>query len=189
MKAKLVQGPADLRRRVRLRRGDIRTVKLSSGGAPLQAELIIAPFNVVLHLYSRADFARFLNRVRQHLSPTGRFVFDFSVPRPGDLQRNPERRYAAGKVWDSISETELRAYERFEYDPLRQLLVVWTELQRPDGTVIATEPLAHRQIFPQEMMGILETAGFGVVRTWQNFAAPNPGEPLDSLAFECQPAG
>ena len=58
--------------------GDMTDFKLEQ-----QFQLIIAPFNALMHLYSLADQDRALEMVRAHLEPNGVFAFDLYQPRFG----------------------------------------------------------------------------------------------------------
>ena len=58
--------------------GDMTDFKLEQ-----QFPLIIAPFNVLMHLYSLADQDRALEMVRAHLEPNGVFAFDLYQPKFG----------------------------------------------------------------------------------------------------------
>ena len=60
--------------------GDMRTQKIR-GRVPL----VIAPLNVVLHLYDRTDVEAFLSRVKAQLAPGGSLVFceHGKAPDPG----------------------------------------------------------------------------------------------------------
>jgi hypothetical protein len=113
-----------------------------------------------LHLYQRPDVEAFLSRVRSHLAPGGLFVFDFSIPSPPDLSRDPETRFPAPPLHDPETGEPVNYDERFEYDPLRQLLLVRIELSSADGTRLRTLPLTHRQYFPREMEALLHYNGF-----------------------------
>jgi len=150
----------ETRRRIRLVHGDMRTVRLSR-----RFPLVLAPFNAILHLYTRSELEQFLARVRAHLAPGGRFVFDFCVPDPSMLGRDPERRYGAPRLRHPTTGQLVRYAERFDYDPMRQLLVVWMEFSPVDGDVPWVVPLTHRQYFPEEMASLLEYNGFGD-QTW-----------------------
>ena len=85
---RLASEPKDVQKRVTLVEGDMTQVALKK-----RFPLIICPFNAFLHLYDRAEVEAFLSRVREHLAPGGRFVFDVSVPVPEDLARDPGRAY------------------------------------------------------------------------------------------------
>ena len=58
--------------------GDIRHVEL-----PTRYPLIIAPFNMLMHLYTLADQDDALERIAQHLEPNGVFAFDLYQPHFG----------------------------------------------------------------------------------------------------------
>src|SRR5580700_11013187 len=80
----------EARRRVRVRRGDMRSVRLRR-----RFRLVTCPFNAFLHLYGRQDVERFLARAREHLAPGGELCFDVSIPEPAELTRDPARAYFA----------------------------------------------------------------------------------------------
>lgn len=168
-----------LARRIELVQGDVRDFDLGR-----RFPLVVAPFNVVLHLYENRDVERFFATVRRHLAPAGRFVFDFSVPAPGDLCLDPDQRFAAPRFKDALTGAWTRYYERFEYDPLRQLLVTWMEFL-PEGGEPFTIPLAQRQFYPQEMAALLDHAGFRV--QWLgDFQQAPPSADTDSLVARCR---
>jgi SAM-dependent methyltransferase len=74
-RSKLAAEPAGVRDRVTLHQGDIRAVDLRK-----QFPLAIAPFRVFQHLTTPAEQLRFLDGVRRHLIPAGRFIFDVFNP-------------------------------------------------------------------------------------------------------------
>jgi SAM-dependent methyltransferase len=152
---KLTREPATVRKRVSLHHGDMREVELGRRFA-----LVTLPFNAFLHLYQRTDVEAFLARVRSHLLPDGLFVFDFSLPDPRDLGRDPETRFPSNPLSDPETGAPVAYAERFEYDPLRQLLLVRIELSALDGSELRTMPLTHRQYFPREMEALLHYNGF-----------------------------
>lgn len=73
---KISAEPEAVRRRISLKRGDIRSFELAERFA-----LITAPFRVVQHLTSTDDQLHFLGAVGRHLAPGGRLVFDVFNPR------------------------------------------------------------------------------------------------------------
>ena len=93
--ARLQKEPKQVRARVAFQHGDMRQVKLGQ-----EFPLVIAPFNCILHLYERSDVESFFARVKEHLMPGGRFVFDFSLPQPADLARDPDKTYGAPRYKD-----------------------------------------------------------------------------------------
>src|SRR3954466_13975543 len=62
LRARLRDEPTAVRRRIEVRRGDMRRARLGR-----RFPLIICPFNAFLHLYTRRDVEAFLARVRAHL--------------------------------------------------------------------------------------------------------------------------
>lgn len=103
--------PREVARRVTLRRADMRSLRLRQ-----RFPLAVAPRNTFAHLYNRADLEAFLEGVRRHLVPGGRFVFDLGLPRPADLLG--------------------------EYDPLAQILI--RELE--PGVVLAERQFQPREL-------------------------------------------
>lgn len=156
--------------------GDMRSVRLGR-----RFPLVIAPFNTVLHLYERRDVEAFFARVREHLAPGGRFVFDFSLPSPADLALDPNRSFSAPSFRHPTTGKQTRYRERFEYHPLRQLLVVWMEMTPAGGGEPTSVPLSHRQFFPQEMEALLHYNGFTDIRFTADFSERAPGADTDSL--------
>lgn len=174
---RLAEEPAETRKRIRLVHGDMRKVRLAR-----RFPLVIAPFNAILHLYTRPELEQFLARVHAHLAPGGRFVFDFYVPDPNTLARDPERRYAAPRLRHPTTGQLVGYAERFDYDPIRQLLLVWMEFVPVDGEQPWVVPLTHRQYFPAEMASLLEYNGF-VDQAWVgDFGARPPTPRTDWVA-------
>lgn len=165
LRTRLAAEPADVRARVRVVRGDMRRVRLRR-----RFPLVLATFNTALHLYSRPDVERFLARVREHLTPRGRFVLDLSIPSPGDLARPPGRAYHSPRFRHPTTGGIVKNREYFDYDPWRQVLFVAMEFEPvgdPGGAWMT--PLAHRQFFPQEWAMLLHYNGFEVERVEGDF--------------------
>lgn len=155
----------DVRRRVKLRLGDMRRVRLGR-----RFPLVISPFNVALHLYTRQDVERFLARVRSHLTPRGLFALDLSVPSMSDLLRDPGHAYRAPRFRHATTREIVRYAERYDYDPLRQILFVTTEFEPESGAADSwVVPLSHRQFFPQEWDALLHYNGFVVENVFGDF--------------------
>jgi SAM-dependent methyltransferase len=176
----LARGPAAIQSRIRLYHADMRTFTTNQ-----RFQLIIAPFNTVLHLYEPEELMAFLGRVRQHLAQDGHFVFDVSLPQPADLDRDPSELLQAPDFTHPESGEVFTYAERFEYDPIRQLLVVWMMFTPKDGSNPFTIPLTHRQYYPQELRGLLGCAGFTSVRFLGDFGAEPAAAHTDSLVVDC----
>lgn len=179
---KKLRGEADVvRKRVTLVRGDMRQVRLRR-----RFPLVIAPFNTLLHLYSRSDVERFFACVRGHLLPRGRFIFDFSLPMPGDLCRDPARSYGAPPFRHPSTGRIVHYRERFDYDAWRQLLLVWMEFTPRDGSRSFRTPLVQRQFFPCEMEALLHYNGFEDIRFHDGFGSLPADRYSDSVTVTCR---
>ena len=165
LRVRLAAEPVEVRERVRAVRGDMRRVRLRQ-----RFPLVVATFNTALHLYTRVDVERFLARVREHLTPRGRFVVDLSMPTVADLARPAGRAYHSPRFRHPTTGTIVRNREYFDYDAWRQVLFVAMEFEPvgdPAGAWMT--PLAHRQFFPQEWEMLLHYNGFAVDRVEGDF--------------------
>lgn len=63
---------------LKLVQGDVKTFRMEQ-----RFELIIAPFNALMHLYTPNEQLQALENIHAHLAPGGQLVFDLSVPRYG----------------------------------------------------------------------------------------------------------
>jgi SAM-dependent methyltransferase len=180
LERQLAKGYPKIRERIHLIHGDMREVEIAR-----KFSLVLAPFNVMLHLYTRQDVEQFLQKAKQHLGSEGRFIGDVSVPSVSDLARKPTKRYRAPSFRHPETQQKIAYSERFEYDPLRQLLVVWMEFVPEDGSEPWLIPLTHRQFFPCELETHLHHAGFSSVQFTADFSDQPPDVHSDSLVFEC----
>jgi SAM-dependent methyltransferase len=180
LEATLKALPKQLQARVSYHQGDMRELKLGQ-----RFPLIIAPFNCVLHLYTRADMEAFLARVREHLAPGGHFVFDFSVPHGEDLSRDPDKAFSAPRIKHPTTGQLTRYAERFEYDRLRQLLLIKMEFSPEGDGKPWTVPLTHRQYFPREMEALLHYNGFKDIFFTADFTDQAADQHVDSLVVSC----
>jgi SAM-dependent methyltransferase len=162
LRSRLRREPPDVRDRVAIKNGDMRALRLRE-----RFPLVVCTFNTALHLYTRKDVERFLERVRDHLTPRGTFVADLAVPSLHDLLREPSRLYHAPRFRHPTTGELVRYGERYDYDPIRQVCFVSMEFepvsQKPRAPSAGwTAPLAHRQFFPQEWEALLHYNGFEV---------------------------
>ena len=170
-----------LRECITLLHGDMRKVELKE-----RFSLILAPFNAMLHLYARVDIEQFLQKVKYHLLPGGQFVCDVSMPQVSDLARSPTKRYKAPSFQHPVTLQKIGYSERFEYDPIRQLLLVWMEFAPEDGSTPWVIPLTHRQYFPCELESHFHHAGFSSVKITADFSDNSPDAHTDSLVVTCR---
>lgn len=172
--------PEEVRRHLRVVRGDMRRVRLKK-----RFPLVIAAFNTILHLYERRDFERFLSGVRTHLAPSGRFVFDFSIPQAEYLGADPGKSYGAPR-FRHPSRGLVRYRERFDYDPLGQVLLTEMSFLPENGSSPWTVPLTHRQFFPREIEALLHYNGFRDITWSADFTDAPPDGDVDSLIVMCR---
>jgi len=180
LRARLERQNAAVRERVRVVHGDMRTVRLKR-----RFPLVIAAFNTFLHLYDRPDVEQFLARVKDHLTPNGRFVFDVSVPHADYLGADPARRFGT-PPFRHPARGIVRYNERFDYDPIRQVLLMKMEFNPVDGTPGWVVPLTHRQFFPQELEALLHYNGFVDIVMSADFTDGSPATATDSLVVSCR---
>lgn len=173
---------AALKRRITIREGDMRSVRLRE-----RFPLVLCTFNTFLHLYTRRDVESFLRRVTAHLAPRGRFVVDISVPAPEELARESGRAYRVPRFKHPTTGEIVRYAERFDYDPLGQVLTVGMEFEplvAKKNTWVT--PLAHRQFFPQEMEALLHYNGLEVVDIHSDFEHEAPDAESETLIYHCR---
>lgn len=164
--------PRTARARLRLVRGDLRTLALKERFA-----LVLAPFNLFMHMYTRADLERALACVRAHLRPQGKLAFDVLMPDLGVLRRDPERYYRCRPVFDPSDGHRYAYAERFAYDAQTQLQTITMQFQRLDKPGEEHEiVLALRYYFPRELEALLHYNGFRVLSHHGDFA----GDALDA---------
>jgi SAM-dependent methyltransferase len=184
LRQRLKRGRPEVARRVRVRRGDMRAVRLGR-----RFDLVLCTFNTFLHLYTRRDVERFLARVKSHLAPRGRFVVDVSMPMAEELARDPQRLFRAPRFRHATTGALVRYGERFRYDPLRQVQLVdmvFEPVDQPARTWVT--PLAHRQFFPQELEALLHYNGLEVVGLHGDYARTAPTAEATTLVYHCKRA-
>ena len=158
-KRRLRSFPKSTQARVELRRGSLERLRLRR-----RFPLVIAPFNVWMHLYTRSQIERGFATVRHHLEPTGRFVFDVLLPDPVSMARDPARRYRGGQVSHPRDGVKYRYSEYFSYDPMTQIETTILDFEHPTKRSASfCTPLAQRQFFPAELEALLHYNGFDVV--------------------------
>lgn len=186
LRERLRREPPQVQKLMRLRRGDMRSVRLRR-----RFPLVLCTFNAFLHLYTRQDVERFLARVREHLEPGGELCFDLSIPEPSELIRKPERAYFAPRFRYPAAPGEeegpiIRYSERFDYDKLRQILFVAMEFSPVEGGESWMTPLAHRQFYPQEIEALLHYNGFSITERWGDFDGSPLGQESRVMIVACR---
>jgi SAM-dependent methyltransferase len=162
--------PEAQRARVRWQVADLRRLRLRR-----RFGLVIAPFNLFMHLYSRADVEAALAAIARHLAPGGRLAFDVLMPDLGVLRRDPARVYSCRPVHDPTDGARYAYGESFDYDPQRQVQTVRMLFQRVDKPEIEREtPLSLRFYFPEELSALLHYNRFRIEARYGDFAGAAP---------------
>ncbi len=165
LRDRLEDEPREVRERITIKRGDLSKLRLRR-----RFDLVVAPFNVFMHLYTRPDVERALATCRAHLRPSGKLVFDVSMPDMRAFVRDPARAYTAPPVLDPKTRKKYRYHEQFAYEPESQIQMITAVMRAiDDPTDIRLLPLAHRQFFPAELEALLHYNGFTLQARWGGF--------------------
>lgn len=171
-----VERSADMLARARERLADQSGVRLLEGDIRKLAELplepasfglCIAPFNVLMHLYSLADQDDCLSGVFRLLAPGGLLALDLYLPRLGQsdvLRVVPEWSHVAGEGGQVLLLQE--------HDPLKQVVLSNYQIDSvgSDGLVRRRlVSLRQRYFQPFELERALSCAGFRQIRFFGGF--------------------
>jgi len=120
---------------------------------------ILIPGNSLLHLVAIEDLRRCFASVRRHLAGGGKLVFDISKWNLARLAGEPGERRPVLRV-THLERGEITVEETAEYDAAEQTRrVVWF-LSAPDAPDFQIIEYRLRVIFPQELVMLLDYAGF-----------------------------
>lgn len=166
LRERLEQQPRAVRARVVIVRGDILRARLGR-----RFRLVIAPFNVFMHLYTRPMLEAALATVRAHLeSRRGRLVFDVLMPDFRAFVRDPSRPYRSRPIVDPSDGRRWEYTEQFQFDPATSVQMVTSVLRNADDPAdLRVLPLAHRQFLPAELEALLHYNGFEMIERWGDF--------------------
>ena len=188
--ARLAAEPPEVRDRARLVHGAATDFDLGETFA-----LVTAPFRVFQHLLSTEEQLACLDRVRRHLLPRGRFVFDVYNP---DLRRLRHSAEFAEEVEDMPEQPladgrRLRRTGRVvSFQPARQVNEVEIALYvtHPDGREerMATR-FPMRYYFRFELEHLLARAGFGLVAVYGDFSRGAFGDESPEMVVVAEPRG
>ena len=164
-KQKLSALPKAAQAHVGFRRGDLRKIRLKK-----TFPLVISPFNVFMHLYTRADLEAAFETVRAHLAPKGVFVFDVLMPDLVAMTRRPTKLYRGPALTHPETGKRYHYLEAFEYDATRQVQMVSMIFQdAADIGEMQIVPLSQRQFFPLELEARLHYNGFEIEAAYGDF--------------------
>ncbi len=127
-----------------------------------QFPFIYMLMNAFQFLLEREDQEMMLARVREHLLPDGRFLFETRNPSPRNLF---QVRHVEPETYTYSDGRQFVASEEQVYDPLTQIQHYTTHrvFTNPDGhSVDKAYHTALRYVFPQEMEALLFHNGFQI---------------------------
>ncbi len=131
-------------------------------------DLIVAPFHVVMHLFTLDQQDAFFHAARALVAEDGMLAFDVAAPPVGVLEGVPRRELAS-----ILPDGTNRAVTRIQsYDPTSQVLTSRFEVDEidPDGRMKRRfVTLTQRTYGRFELERAVLTAGFQRVRTWGDF--------------------
>ncbi|UXN71352.1 class I SAM-dependent methyltransferase [Devosia neptuniae] len=131
-------------------------------------DTIIVAANSLLHLTQAADQLAFLASAARHLKPDGRLIFDIFVPSAWILSRPGDERQLLG-LFAHPELGEVRIEETIAYDPIAQISHIDWYWSHPAEQDFRHTRLAMRQIYPQELLLLLERGGFAVIERFGGF--------------------
>lgn len=136
---------------------------------PEKFSAILIAGNSLLHLLTTRDLQQCLTCVRRHLAPGGRLIFDVSNPSPRLLAREAGPRYPLFRVNDP-QRGEVSLEETVNYDTAAQVSHIRWYLSAPGAADFRVIDYSLRVIFPQELLLLLEGAGFRLEERYGEFS-------------------
>ena len=135
--------------------------------------LVIIPFRGFLSLLSVDDQVRTLSRIRDHLAPDGRLVFDIFVPDPEMLVQEQDIPYHLRDVTQDETGERLVLWHQSGYDHHNQIIDVRVTVENLDDAGVVSRRLyrdfqvryAHRW----EVEHLLARCGYEVVDLFGGF--------------------
>lgn len=173
LERKLASQPA-LARRVEPVLGDITALPL----ADASHDLVIAPFNVLMHLYRWQDLLACFREAARVLVPGGTLALDVLLPDLEWLGWDPDERHSATYFTHPRTGASMVYSTNHTYDPNTQICHVRIYYDdapkrprafKPPPVPVEVVHLAHRQIFPEELRALIATAGLELVSHTSNF--------------------
>ncbi|GLQ12272.1 methyltransferase [Devosia yakushimensis] len=131
-------------------------------------DTIVVAANSLLHLTQTGNHLAFLAAAARHLQPDGRLIFDIFVPSAWILSRPSGERQLLG-LFEHPELGEVRIEETIAYDPISQISHIDWYWSRPAESDFRHTRLEMRQIYPQELVLLLERGGFALVERFGGF--------------------
>jgi len=181
----------------RSRPGTITPIEADMRRLPLDdasVDLVIAPFNALMHLYTWTELLACFREVQRVLLPGGTFAFDVEFPDLEWLMWDPEERHAITPFTHPVTGERLVYSTNHTYDPGSQVChirIYYDRASRPGGGFMPpAKPhklvhLAHRQIFPEEVRMLVAQAGLELLSHTGDFEDVSLGPSVQSQVVVC----
>jgi SAM-dependent methyltransferase len=188
--------PAEVRRRVRTLRGDVRTVDARGlAGSAGGFGLVTAPFRVVHHLVTADDQRAFLRNAARHLTsngaPAGTLVFDLFQPDYSMVADEPSTSVDIERTEPETGRTVRRVSSSHHHPELQTFDVAFEWLiEGPGGEEETVEAGSStlRWFTRAELELLLELEGFEVMDVWGDFERTVYGEGAEAIVIRARPA-
>ncbi|MBN1879209.1 class I SAM-dependent methyltransferase [bacterium] len=135
---------------------DVRSFRLNR-----KFNLIFFPFNSICHIHDRRGLESLFTSVRQHLTPSGRFVVAMFVPNHRYLHRDPSHRYPVSR-FPHPENGEIVITENNIYDPATQINHIRWYYKVPGCPDELEVENNMRMFYPQEFQALLHYNGFQI---------------------------
>ncbi|MCB9700445.1 MAG: class I SAM-dependent methyltransferase [Myxococcales bacterium] len=189
LEAKVVR--PEERARLRIIEADMSAPPIDEGAF----DLVIAPFNALMHLYEHATLLRCFAAARRGLVEGGTFAFDVLLPDLEWLMWDPDERHAVTAFVHPTTGEELIYSTNHTYDPGSQIChirIFYDDAPRPGvdfdppATPRRLVHLAHRQIFPEELRGLIAAAGLRLESLSGDFCGLPLVHGVESMVARCR---
>ncbi|NVB36304.1 class I SAM-dependent methyltransferase [Pseudenhygromyxa sp. WMMC2535] len=139
-------------------------------------DMVIAPFNCLMHLYTWQDLLACFREVARVLGPGGTFALDVLLPDLEWLLADPNERHAITRFEHPRTGRKMIYSTNHEYDDETQICHIRIYYDnaiggrlRPRDKPEEVVHLAHRQIFPEELRMLISLAGLVLERHCGDF--------------------
>jgi ubiquinone/menaquinone biosynthesis C-methylase UbiE len=131
-------------------------------------DVIFVGYNSVHHILTNQDLKSFLESVKNHLKPNGRFLFDIFNPSLELLNRKNIRSEMDDYV-DPDTKDPIFVTEENWYDAATQINHITYFYSKKDHPDFHSHPLKMRCYFPQEIDALLNYNGFEIIKKFGSF--------------------
>jgi SAM-dependent methyltransferase len=177
--------PPAVRARVRPVLGDMAALDLAR-----DFRLVIVAMNTLQALTDRGDRLACLRGVRAHLAEGGELAFDVGLPDPGEIVATMGIERSSGHYRDGAGGPLLLHSGWYDgWDPDTQTLDFTLRVERLHGSAPPREVLRRHRVhlfWPDELAGLLATAGFEAVEVAGGFDGSPLGPGSERQVYRCR---